>query len=73
MRTPPVVSDLLPAGGWVEKNQAKALKPPKLPDKSTKVKVFTDDQITQILDACDEYPEWNAYGHDNHAAEPSPS
>ena len=53
--------------GWVEKNHARALKPPKLPDKSTKVKVFTEDQITQVVDACDEYPEWNAYGHDNRA------
>jgi integrase len=53
--------------GWIEKNHARALKPPKLPDKSTKVKVFTEDQITKILDACDEYPEWNSYGHDNRA------
>ena len=52
---------------WIEKNPAVALKPPKLPDKSTKVKVFTEDQIEQITDACDKYPEQNAYGHDNRA------
>jgi integrase len=51
--------------GWVEKNHARALKPPKLLDKSTKVKVFTEDQITKILDACDRYPERNAFGHNN--------
>jgi integrase len=53
--------------GWVPKNAAKALKPPKLPDKSTKVKVFSEDEIQQILDACDEYPQQNAFGHDNRA------
>jgi integrase len=53
--------------GWIEKNPARALKPPKLSDKSTKVKLFTKDQLTKILDACDEYPEWNSYGHDNRA------
>ncbi|MBI2187240.1 MAG: tyrosine-type recombinase/integrase [Acidobacteria bacterium] len=52
---------------WIQKNPAVALKPPKLPDKSTKVKVFTEDEIERVLDACDEYPERNAYGHDNRA------
>jgi site-specific recombinase XerD len=46
--------------GWIEKNPARVLKPPKLPDKSTKVKVFSEDQITKILDACDKYPAWNS-------------
>jgi site-specific recombinase XerD len=49
--------------GWIEKNPARVLKPPKLPDKSTKVKVFSEDQIAKILDACDEYPAWNSYGN----------
>ena len=53
--------------GWVEKNHARALKPPKLADKSTKVKVFTEDDLKSILDACDKYPQQNAYGHDNRA------
>ncbi len=51
--------------GWIEKNPAGALKPPKLPDKSTKVKVFTEDEIAKILAACDEYPRWNSYGQNN--------
>lgn len=51
----------------IERNHAKALKPPKVPDKSTKVKVFTEAQLAKILHACNEYPEWNAYGHDNRA------
>lgn len=53
--------------GWLEKNHARALKPPKLPDKSTKVKVFSEDDIAKILKACDEYPERNSFGHDNRA------
>jgi integrase/recombinase XerD len=53
--------------GWIDINPAKALKPPKVPEKSTKVKVFTQDEIQQILDACDAYPQQNAYGHDNRA------
>lgn len=52
---------------WIEKNPAVAVKPPKLPDKSTKVKVFTEDEIQRIVEACDAYPEQNAYGHDNRA------
>lgn len=52
---------------WIEKNHAKALKPPKVPDKSTKVKVFTEAQLAKLLKACDEYPERNAFGHDNRA------
>ena len=53
--------------GWIEKNPARALKPPKLPEKSAKVKVFTGEQIEKILDACDRYPERNTRGHDNRA------
>ena len=53
--------------GWIEKNPARALRPPKQPDKSTKVRVFSPEQITKILDACDTYPEQNRYGHDNRA------
>ena len=39
--------------GWIEKNPARALKPPKLPEKSSKVKVFSDEDLEKILDACD--------------------
>ncbi len=53
--------------GWIEKNPAKALKPPKLPEKSSKVKVFSADEIKSILEACDKYPQQNSYGHDNRA------
>lgn len=53
--------------GWIDKNPAAALKPPKLPDKSKKVKVFTKEQIASILAACDEYPQQNSFGHDNRA------
>ena len=34
--------------GWIEKNPAKALKPPKLPEKSSKVKVFSAEEITRF-------------------------
>ncbi len=53
--------------GWIEKNPAKALKPPKLPEKSSKVKVFSENDLKSILEACDQYPERNAFGHDNRA------
>lgn len=53
--------------GWIEKNHATAIKPPKLQDKSKKVKVFTKDQLDAILKACDEYPQQNSFGHDNRA------
>jgi integrase/recombinase XerD len=53
--------------GWIETNPAKALKPPKLPEKSSKVKVFSAEEITAVLEACDRYPEQNSYGHDNRA------
>ena len=46
--------------GWVEQNHARTLKPPKLPDKSTKVKVFTADQIAKVIAACDKYPIRNS-------------
>ncbi len=52
---------------WIETNPALALKPPKLADKSKRVKVFTHRQLQAILDACDQYPQQNAYGHDNRA------
>lgn len=52
---------------WIEKNHAVGLKPPKLPDKSEKVKVFTPEQIARMIDGCDNYPERNSYGHDNRA------
>ena len=38
-----------------------------MPEKSSKVKVFSDDDITAILEACERYPEQNSYGHDNRA------
>lgn len=41
--------------GWIEKNPAKALKPPKLPDKSSKVRVFTEAQCAKIVAACEKY------------------
>ena len=53
--------------GWIPQNPAKALKPPKLPEKSSKVKVFSDEDLEKILAACDEYPQRNAWGHDNRA------
>ena len=53
--------------GWIETNPAKVLKPPKLPDQSTKVKVFTGEELAAILKACDAYPPFNVYGHDNRA------
>jgi len=53
--------------GWIERNHAKAIKPPKLPDKSSKVKVFTQDELDAIVAACDRYPERNSFGHDNRA------
>ena len=53
--------------GWILQNPAKALKPPKLPEKSSKVKVFSEEDLEKILKACDEYPQRNAWGHDNRA------
>jgi integrase len=53
--------------GWLAQNSAKALKPPKLADKSTKVKVFTEHELEAILEACDAYPQRNSFGHDNRA------
>jgi integrase len=53
--------------GWIPKNPAKALKPPKLPEKSAKVRVFSDADLKKIVAACDEYPQRNAWGHDNRA------
>ncbi len=55
------------AAGWVRDNAAKAVKMPKLPNVSQRVKVFTPDDIEKILKACDRYPQHNAYGHDNRA------
>ena len=40
---------------------------PKLPEKSAKVKVFTDEELEKIVAACDTYPQRNAWGHDNRA------
>jgi integrase len=53
--------------GWIPQNPAKALKPPKLPERSSKVKVFSDDDLEKIIRACAEYPQRNAWGHDNRA------
>jgi integrase len=53
--------------GWIPQNAAKALKPPKLPERSSKVKVFGDDELEKIIAACDAYPQRNAWGHDNRA------
>jgi integrase len=38
-----------------------------LPERSSKVKVFSDDDLEKIVKACDEYPQRNAWGHDNRA------
>jgi integrase len=51
--------------GWMQKNHAKALKPPKAAGLSERVKVFTADEIKKILKACDRYPTLNAFGYDN--------
>src|SRR4029453_10201089 len=51
--------------GWIPQNPAKALKAPKLSDKSTKVKVLSEEEVARILDACDAYPRRNSYGHNN--------
>jgi integrase len=53
--------------GWIGTNPAKALKPPKLPERSLKVKVFSDEDQAKILAAIDAYPPFNVYGHDNRA------
>jgi integrase len=53
--------------GWIPQNPAKALKPPRLPEKSSKVKVFADEEIEKILAACDSYPRRNSWGEDNRA------
>jgi len=53
--------------GWIPQNPAKALKPPKLPEKSSKVKVFSDEDLEKITAACDAYPQRNVWGHDNRA------
>lgn len=52
---------------WLKGNPATLLKAPKPGRPSERVKVFTSDEIGRILQACDEYPERNAYGHDNRA------
>jgi integrase len=53
------------SAGWVPKNPAKAIKPPKAGKPSERVKVFTHEQIKKILKACDKYPQRNSFGHDN--------
>jgi integrase len=53
--------------GWTGTNPALALKPPKLADKSKRVKVFTPKQLQAILEACYKYPQQNVYGHNNRA------
>lgn len=41
------------ASGWIEKNPAEALKPPKV--RSTPRLPLTDEEITKLLEACDRY------------------
>jgi integrase len=53
--------------GWISQNPAKALKPPRLPEKSSKVKVFGDEELERIFAACDSYPRRNSWGEDNRA------
>ncbi len=55
------------SAGWMATNPGRAVKAPKPPKPSDRVKVFTEDQLSRILEACDEYPERNAFGHDNRA------
>ncbi|HTM04449.1 MAG TPA: tyrosine-type recombinase/integrase, partial [Vicinamibacterales bacterium] len=52
---------------WLDSNPASPLKPPKVGKASERVKVFTAAEIKRILKACDQYPERNAFGHDNPA------
>lgn len=53
--------------GWITGNPAKAVKPPKLPRLSERVKTFTEEQLKKIVRGCDKYPERNSFGHDNPA------
>ncbi len=52
---------------WVKHNPAKAVKAPKLGRPSERVKVFTEEQLENILKACDRYPKRNSFGYDNPA------
>ncbi len=45
--------------GWIQTNPASRLKPPKVTDPPTAP--FTRDQVKNILDACDEYPDRASY------------
>jgi integrase len=51
--------------GWMEKNPAKVLKPPKV--KATSKMPFTDDELTRILGACDKLVTRGTYGNENRA------
>ncbi len=53
--------------GWIQKNPAKFLKPPKVERHDERVQVFTAEDIENILAACDVYPARNSYGHENRA------
>ena len=55
------------SAAWVKNNPAAAVKAPKPGKPSERVKVFTDEQLKQMVKACDKYPERNSFGHDNPA------
>lgn len=51
--------------GWIEKNPAKVLKPPKV--KSSPKMPFTEEEITAIFTACDKLVTRGTYGTENKA------
>jgi integrase len=51
--------------GWIQKNPAKALKPPKVERHEERVRVFTADDLAKIMAACDVYPARNSRGQEN--------
>jgi integrase len=55
------------AARWLQDNPAKAVKAPKPGRVSDRVKTFTSEELSRILDACDRYPQRNSFGHDNPA------
>jgi integrase len=48
--------------GWIQKNPAKALRPPKVERHEERVRVFTADDLAKITAACDVYPARNSRG-----------
>jgi integrase len=51
--------------GWIQKNPAKSLKPPRVARHEERVEVFTPEEIENILAAIDSYPARNSHGHEN--------